>query len=135
MQYIESLLWFVLCSAVLIYLDLRWNSEIQKNLSSILVSEFVRAIHQRTAACKVVSKWCQNLHVPYIKEQLFLKLCPCFRIRVIDLKHEGCVHPRCKNDPMIRLTHLLNWPPLTLMFIGPIASLIREILKINWIFK
>jgi hypothetical protein len=28
MQYIERLLWFAPCSVVLIYLDLRWNSEI-----------------------------------------------------------------------------------------------------------
>ncbi len=41
------------------------------------------------------------------------------RIRVIDLKHEGCAHLRCKNNPLISLRHLLNWPPLTLMFLGP----------------
>ena len=39
------------------------------------------------------------------------------------LKNEGCVHPRYKNDPLLSLTHLLNWPPLTLMFLGPRASL------------
>ena len=106
-----------------------------------MVSEFARAKHQRTAACKVVSEFSRASE--FVSGGV--RICTCFRIRVrcqnlhvlqnscqvsefaraseFVLKNEGCVHPRYKNDPLLSLTHLLNWPPLTLMFLGPRASL------------
>ena len=108
--------------------------------SSILVSEFARAKHQRTAACKVVSEFARASE--FVSD---VRIRTCFRIRVrrqnlhvlqnscqvsefaraseFVLKNEGCAHPRYKNDPLLSLTHLLKWPPLTLMLLGPRASL------------
>ena len=83
-------------------------------VSSILVSEFARAKHQRTAACKVVSEFARASE--FVSD---VRICTCFRIRVrcqnlhvlqnscpmsefaraseFVLKNEGCVHPRYKN--------------------------------------
>jgi hypothetical protein len=95
------------------------------SVSSILVSEFARAKHQRTAACKVVSEFarasefvsdvrirtcfrirvrCQNLHVL----QNSCQVSEFARASEFALKNEGWVHPRYKNDPLLSLTHLLK---------------------------